>query len=380
MHRSPLGRAVGTATLAFGLALTATSAVSADSVPTDLPADQMAAMQEAFGLSEAGVTDLLDAQAEAAELEAELREELGADFGGAVFDTDTHELTVQVTDARAVGDVRRAGAVPDVVSHGEDALGDAVAALDDADAPATVHGWYADPASDTVVIEVDEGAAEDAEALAAEAGLDAVTVQESADRPRTYTDIVGGNPYYFQDAGSWYVCSVGFGVVGGYVTAGHCGDEGSDTWNDVPGTEQIGTVAGSVFPKSDMAWVEITNPDFTATPLVNDHDGGAVTVTGSTEAPVGAAVCRSGRTTGWQCGTIQAKDQTVRYPRGQHVNGLTRTTACAEGGDSGGSWLAGTEAQGVTSGGSGDCTSGGTTYFQPVNPILEKWNLTLLTG
>jgi streptogrisin C len=33
----------------------------------------------------------------------------------------------------------------------------------------------------------------------------------------------------------------------------------------------------------------------------------------------------------------------------------------------------------VTSGGSGDCTSGGTTYFQPINPILNAYGLTLIT-
>src|SRR6185436_10033314 len=34
---------------------------------------------------------------------------------------------------------------------------------------------------------------------------------------------------------------------------------------------------------------------------------------------------------------------------------------------------------GVTSGGSGDCTVGGETFFQPVNEILAENNLTLVT-
>jgi len=66
------------------------------------------------------------------------------------------------------------------------------------------------------------------------------------------------------------------------------------------------------------------------------------------------------------------------YPEGA-VTGLTRTNVCAEGGDSGGPWLSGDQAQGVTSGGSGDCTVGGETFFQPVNEILAINNLTLLT-
>ena len=63
----------------------------------------------------------------------------------------------------------------------------------------------------------------------------------------------------------------------------------------------------------------------------------------------------------------------MNYPEGA-VTGLTRTDVCAEGGDSGGPWLSGDQAQGVTSGGSGDCTVGGETFFQPVNEILASDN------
>jgi streptogrisin C len=113
--------------------------------------------------------------------------------------------------------------------------------------------------------------------------------------------------------------------------------------------------------------------------VVNNYAGGEVSVAGSTEAAVGASICRSGSTTGWHCGTISAKNQTVNYAQGS-VSGLTRTNVCAEPGDSGGSWLSGNQAQGVTSGGSGNCTSGGTTYFQPVNEILSAYGLTLVTS
>jgi streptogrisin C len=104
-------------------------------------------------------------------------------------------------------------------------------------------------------------------------------------------------------------------------------------------------------------------------------------VAGNTEAPVGAAVCRSGSTTGTFCGRIIAKNQTVNYPEGA-VTGLTQTDVCAEGGDSGGPWLSGDQAQGVTSGGSGDCGANqdnSETFFQPINEILAANNLTLVT-
>jgi hypothetical protein len=40
----------------------------------------------------------------------------------------------------------------------------------------------------------------------------------------------------------------------------------------------------------------------------------------------------------------------------------------------------GDQAQGVTSGGWGDCASGGRTWFQPVNEILWRYGLTLHTA
>ncbi|WNG14295.1 ricin-type beta-trefoil lectin domain protein [Cystobacter fuscus] len=50
--------------------------------------------------------------------------------------------------------------------------------------------------------------------------------------------------------------------------------------------------------------------------------------------------------------------------------------------DSGGSVLSGNQAQGVTSGISGSCTSSSSpkTYYQPINPILSTYGLTLRTG
>jgi streptogrisin C len=148
----------------------------------------------------------------------------------------------------------------------------------------------------------------------------------------------------------------------------------------VQGYNQVamGSFQGSSFPGNDYAWVGV-NSNWTPRPWVNNYSGGNVTVTGSTESAVGASICRSGSTTGWHCGSVQAKNQTVNYAQGT-VTGLTRTNVCAEPGDSGGSWLSGSQAQGVTSGGSGNCSSGGTTYFQPVNEILSAYSLTLTTS
>jgi len=104
-----------------------------------------------------------------------------------------------------------------------------------------------------------------------------------------------------------------------------------------------------------------------------------VTITGSTEAAVGASVCKYGATTGWQCGTIQGKNQTITFPEGT-LTGLTRTNVCTEPGDTGGPFVSGTQAQGVLVAGSGNCSSGGTSYFLPVNRVLSMYGLTILAG
>ena len=66
----------------------------------------------------------------------------------------------------------------------------------------------------------------------------------------------------------------------------------------------------------------------------------------------------------------------MNYAEGS-VYGLIRTTVCAEGGDSGGPLYSGTVAYGLTSGGSGNCTSGGVTYFQPVTEPLGVYGVSV---
>jgi streptogrisin C len=190
--------------------------------------------------------------------------------------------------------------------------------------------------------------------------------------PQLFYDVRGGDAYYT----SQYRCSIGFSVVGGYTTAGHCGRAGQSTW----GYNRVaqGSFQASSFPGDDHAWVRV-NSNWVPRPIVNGYGRGNVTVRGSTVAGVGSSICRSGSTTGWRCGRVQALNQTVRYPQGT-VYGLTRTSACAEGGDSGGSFISGNQAQGMTSGGSGNCTFGGTTFFQPVRETLSRYGLTLVTG
>lgn len=83
-------------------------------------------------------------------------------------------------------------------------------------------------------------------------------------------------------------------------------------------------------------------------------------------------------TTGVRCGTVTGLNQTVNYSTGV-IYGLIRTNICAEPGDSGGPLYAASTGTilGILSGGSGNCTSGGTTYYQPIAEVLAAYGLTL---
>jgi len=203
----------------------------------------------------------------------------------------------------------------------------------------------------------------------------AAPVAQARPAPRA---IPGGEQYVISDK---ELCSTGFAVTaangqGGFVSAGHCGERGDAVQN--PDGAAIGTFAASNFPGTDYGWV-VTNERFAATPMVSRHNGTAVAVHGDAPASIGAPVCMSGRASGWHCGTITAVNQTVEYDQGL-VSGLTATSVCSDVGDSGGAFVSGDQAQGIVSGGIGDCASDGTTYFQPVGPILTAYGLTLRTS
>ncbi|MGW8529205.1 MULTISPECIES: S1 family peptidase [Nocardiopsidaceae] len=374
MRPSPVISAIGTGALAFGLAFSVTPGATAAVVPAEPAASggsatMLEALERDLGLTPLGAEALLEAQESAFETDTEATEAAGDAYGGSLFDPETQELTVLVTDAAAVDAVEAAGAEATVVSYGTEGLAQVVDELDAVGAPEGVVGWYPDVERDTVVIQVTEGASADGLIEASGVDASAFEVQETVEAPRLLAEIVGGEAYYMGGGR----CSIGFAVQGGFVTAGHCGTAGT-TAESSDGTGS-GVFEESVFPGSDGAYVAATS-NWTGT---NRVEGSSSTVSGSTQAPIGSAVCRSGSTTGWHCGTIEARGQTVSYPEGT-VEDLTRTDVCAEPGDSGGSFISGSQAQGVTSGGSGDCTSGGTTYYQEVGPLLSSWGLSLVTG
>ncbi|GAB3822701.1 S1 family peptidase [Kribbella italica] len=184
----------------------------------------------------------------------------------------------------------------------------------------------------------------------------------------------GGDAIY----GGGYRCSLGFNVTDGssyyFLTAGHCGNIVPEWFADSGQSTSVGTVEGSSFPGNDYALVKY--PAGTTEPPgnVDLYNGSFQEITSAGDASVGQAVTRSGSTTQVHQGTVTGVNATVNYAEGT-VTGLIQTNVCAEGGDSGGALFAGEVALGLTSGGSGNCSSGGTTFFQPVPEALGAYGV-----
>lgn len=190
-----------------------------------------------------------------------------------------------------------------------------------------------------------------------------------------YEDLKGGYGYADNDGR----CSVGFN---GYAadgspvvaTAGHCNPDNDDReWRHFD-------VDAPVNPKSNPAWplgevigqggefefaaehdagqFAVTNDGWTPRPVVSSWGNGEgnpregeIVVTDHADPIIGAPVCRSGASTGYQCGTILETDYSISVD-GTPVTGFI-TDACAAGGDSGGAFLTGTAAVGTLTGGTG---------------------------
>ncbi|ONI81106.1 hypothetical protein ALI144C_21385 [Actinosynnema sp. ALI-1.44] len=310
-----------------------------------------------------------------------LRRKLGSAYAGAWYDSTKRKLMVGIIDRLYVGDVRQAGAEPRMMKNNLAGLYGQKTRLDRlaASAPPAVVAWYVDPATNSVVIEARKEPVAEAFIDKAKGTGDLVRVEWTDRGPRALADVVGGGGYTVGD----FRCSIGFSATGPagtkhFITAGHCTAGGGVVLSD---GQELGRVdAGTFDTDGDFGLVDVTDPAAQATPSVDTRDGGPITVTGTDPAPIGASVCRSGATTGFRCGEITGVDETVNYGEGKIVRGLTRTSVCAEPGDSGGPFLSGTQAQGVTSGGIGDCASNGSTFFQPVVEAATKLGVSVVTG
>lgn len=221
------------------------------------------------------------------------------------------------------------------------------------------------------------------------------------------SDVVGGQGYLITDSGDLFACSIGwngFNKAGAaaVITAGHCSaDSGADpatTLSDPTKEPAVGGQGGAAGPAlgnfgfsqfggtgnapvtvpsnwdgdynnlnnigTDVSVIDDINPSLNALPQVTDwKNPGNVSssgpkVTNVSTAIVGASVCKSGRTTGWTCGTVSEANGVflvggIQDPDSEAdlraVRGFTSTTAVLDHGDSGGAVISGTSAVAMSS-------------------------------
>jgi streptogrisin B len=243
-------------------------------------------------------------------------------------------------------------------------LGKAKASVLKADVAGTA--WYVDKKTDTVVVTVDQTVSKAEIAKIRKSAGDLAGAVEINHTNGTFKKLLSGGDAIYTN--SWR-CSAGFNAyLNGYyymITAGHC-TQGYPNYYTASGA-YIGPSVVSSFPGNDYGIVRydgnVSHPG-----TVGNQD-----ITHAANAYVGEHVTRRGSTTGIHSGTVTGLNATVNYGSDGVVYGLIQTNVCAEPGDSGGSLYDGTAAIGLTSGGSGDCNSGGTTFFQPVTEVLNAY-------
>lgn len=287
---------------------------------------------------------------------------------------------VAVTDEKAAAQVERAGAEAKMVGHSMNELKAAASTLRAAPRVAGT-AWVMDYRTNRVVVQADStvSASDWSSMTKVASGIGGFVRMERTQG--TFTTRLNGAQPILSTGGR---CSAGFNVTNGQsdfiLTAGHCGPKGSTWFADNQGNQQLGTTVQSNFPGNDFSLVQYASGSAgQGADIVAIGNGNGVRITGVADAAVGQRVFRSGSTSGLHDGEVKGLDATVNYPEGT-VTGLIETNVCAEPGDSGGPLFSDGIALGVTSGGSGDCTTGGTTFFQPLTKAMQALGVQLIVS
>ncbi|MEU9451075.1 S1 family peptidase [Streptomyces sp. NPDC048277] len=331
----------------------------------------------------------------ASDLASQLQDLLGQAFAGSYYDSGKQELVVNVIngDNNVIVQAQKAGAVVRQVANSTKDLQAAAATLK---TKATIPGtaWAIDPKTNKVVVSADSTVTgtkwDTLESTVKSLGSNMATLKKTSGSFKTF--VSGGDAIFSQVAQGSVRCSLGFNVTASdgspaFLTAGHCGVAAKD-WSDSETGQPIATVDQAQFPgNGDFSLVKYNDATTQAPSEVNIGNGQTVAINQAEDATVGTTVFRMGSTTGLHDGQVTGLDATVNFasetvPGGTDtVTGLIQTNVCAEAGDSGGSlFTQDGGAVGMTSGGSGDCTAGGETFFQPVTTALQATGATLGNG
>lgn len=360
--------------------------------------EMVRALAASLGVDEKAATDRLDRQDAQQKRLAELSKGGLAD-DGAFFDA-SGKLTVNAEDRADVARFEKAGLDARLPARGESTLDRIKAQLDASaakKAPAGVVAWSVDLAADKVVVKVNSDRSAPAKAFLAAAAKhgSAVKIVRGEEKLAPQAAIYPGSKMTINNTTGW--CSVGYGARDRsgnqyLVTAGHCVAnlptlryDGTAFAKGVKTRYALGTRS------VDMGIASVNSGHSITTSVGTWGNTSPIAVRGSNRAYSGASICKSGATTGWTCGSVGSYNVSVTYIDRNGgpdtvVTGLATSSVCTEGGDSGGAYISGNQAQGMTSGGPTNqrCTGGvnsrGSSYFQPLDDTLRYYGLTLNTN
>jgi hypothetical protein len=254
------------------------------------------------------------------------------------------------------------------------------------DAHVTGTAWAVDQKAGRVRVTVDESV--DASGIAklehAAGGLSgALIVEHTPGRLQLRGPLPGDLTYDV----NFIPCTIGYNVrIGGvyyWLTAGHCYKLQLPVlyvrkWppGDPPPPDPLGQLVNTSFPGNDFGLARYYATPADTQGVVDLHNGTVQDITGAANPAVGTNACASGGTSGVHCGQVTGLNYSVNLASGT-VSGLIRANICSEAGDSGGPLYAGSTGLGLTSIGSGNCTTGGTTFYQPLVEALNAYGAQL---
>ncbi len=174
--------------------------------------------------------------------------------------------------------------------------------------------------------------------------------------------MLGGDSYAAENAAGAFRCSLGFNGTDGAgktvnISAGHC-----DPSRGAPGTNVFQMSSGGVFGPhvGTFARTNLQGKDYSViriddaaahrfqNNLVRVPGQAPLRIAGTADPIVGAPICKSGLTTGFTCGTVNAVNLRVAVGS-RTLEGGFSANICALQGDSGGTIVTGDRALGISS-------------------------------
>lgn len=174
-------------------------------------------------------------------------------------------------------------------------------------------------------------------------------------------------------------CTLGFNVrdssgVYYFLVSKKCGGNGTWYANSVRTVVLGTTTASSASSNTEFALVKYADQSIARAGAVDLYNGTSQDILTAPSAYVGEPVKRSGGTTGVHSGTVLAVNVTVNYAEGT-LTGLIQTNVCSEAGDVGGPLFDATKAIGLLLTGSGNCSTGGSSFYRPVTQPLAVYGV-----